>query len=146
MPQDPSIEAFFQWLKICEAQGYDLPMDRRSLKIRADHSALLERLLEGKEPLQEPPPRAFGYPWYDLVETGEGDAMEVFEAEGGLVINQEPWIILQRVEADCEWIVTYEYKSRMSGEVQVKRSNGRWCVTPGKVRDHVRRWIVKRID
>ena len=145
MPQDPSIEAFFQWLKICEAHGYDLG-DRRFLKVQADHSALLARLLEGKEPLHEPPPRAFGYPWYDLVETGEGDATEVFEAEGMLVINQVPWIILQRVEADCEWIVTYEYKVRKGIGVESKRSNGRWCVTPGKVRDHMRHWTVKRID
>lgn len=31
-------------------------------------SALFARLLDGKEPLRRPPPKSFGYPWYDCIE------------------------------------------------------------------------------
>lgn len=33
-----------------------------------EHSSLLLRLLSGKDPLPEPPPRAYGYPDYKSVE------------------------------------------------------------------------------
>lgn len=35
------------------------------------HSALLHRLLEGKDPLPEPPPLRGGYPDYGAVEEGD---------------------------------------------------------------------------
>lgn len=31
-------------------------------------SALFARLLDGKEPLLRPPPKSYGYPWYDCIE------------------------------------------------------------------------------
>lgn len=40
----------------------------------ADHSALLFRLLSGKEPLPKAPPKRMSYPWYEL---GEGEKIEL---------------------------------------------------------------------
>lgn len=58
-----------RWLRI-RAEHEDLtwkPYDRGALTQLAadvDHSALLVRLLEGKEPLKEPPRKEYGYPVY----------------------------------------------------------------------------------
>jgi hypothetical protein len=43
-----------------------------------DHSELLQRLLDGKEPLPAPPPLCSSYPWYDLIERGYALAMADF--------------------------------------------------------------------
>jgi hypothetical protein len=53
--------------------------DLERLVIHVDHSSLLRRLLHGKEPLPRPPPLSCGYPWYELIETGEGIAFGVCE-------------------------------------------------------------------
>lgn len=42
------------------------------------HSALLQRLLSGKEPLPVPPPKSHSYPWYSLIENGYEDLHEAF--------------------------------------------------------------------
>lgn len=76
-------------------------------------SALFNRLLEGKEPLPYPPPTAFSYPWYGIVETpgahrvmldagqtlvGEMEAQwsEVEGSIGIIGINQCSWSIMRR--------------------------------------------------
>lgn len=48
-----------------------VPTSFTQLAADADHSALLYRLLSGKEPLPEPPPLRHGYPDYKAVEEGE---------------------------------------------------------------------------
>jgi hypothetical protein len=86
----------------------------KRMTIDIEHSALLQRLLQGKEPLPHPPPLACAYPWYELIESGAGTAFDVQEwphpEEGGtprLLINQSAqWRILEKVGAQ-EWIVTY---------------------------------------
>lgn len=40
----------------------------------ADHSALLQRVLSGKDPLPKPPPTKMSTPWYEL---GEGEKIEL---------------------------------------------------------------------
>lgn len=44
-----------------------------------DHSSLLLRLLAGKEPFENPPPRAYSYPWYRLLEDEGEDGLHEFE-------------------------------------------------------------------
>lgn len=46
----------------------DIPSSFGQLAADADHSALLYRLLSGKEPLPEPPPLRYGYPDYAAAE------------------------------------------------------------------------------
>lgn len=43
---------------------YDHGFAMRQMRADVDHSALLRRLLEGKEPLDEPPPKLYSYPVY----------------------------------------------------------------------------------
>ena len=56
--------AVSRWLRIRAETGYAAQHPANSAE--ADHSALLGRLLEGKEPLAFAPPTAYAYPWYDL--------------------------------------------------------------------------------
>lgn len=107
------IDCLFRWLQIREQYGYEFPQDYCKLRIDADHSALLDRLLQGKEPLPEPPPRAFSYPWYELIENGFAYPYEVWEPTNRLhdyptlVIDQSSqWKIVEKI-FDREWICTY---------------------------------------
>lgn len=80
-----------------------------------DHSSLLQRLLDGKEPLPEPPPRAHSYPWYELVEQGAGWAREVWwsDALKMLVVAQSPqWELVEAVDAN-----TYRARYRPDGPI-----------------------------
>jgi ADP-ribosylglycohydrolase len=110
LPRD--IECFLRWLEIREReQGRDRG-SAWSLRVdalhSALHSALLQRLLDGDEPLPKPPPRAFSYPWYELLERGCADAFEVWSRPGSteVVINQYPWKLV-RERAPNDWEVTY---------------------------------------
>jgi hypothetical protein len=103
--------ATIAWCRILHENGDGWPSDAD-----VDHSALLNRLLDGKAPLPEPPPLSFSYPWYELVDTGAADAFRVFEpavamAEAlgpdHLVINQSrEWIIRDRGEG--WWLVQWK--------------------------------------
>lgn len=109
-PTDPrdlavtsEIDTLLRWLEIYATENPDwAPLDLDQLvQLRADidHSALLQRLLSGKEPLPHPPPLSYSYPDYELVETGRGIPHEVWEAEshpGYLFIDQDRWIIKER--------------------------------------------------
>jgi hypothetical protein len=112
------IKALIQWLALREEHGRPFPSSLEQLQCDLDHSALLLRLLEGKEPFPEPPPRAHSYPNYGLLENGWHDPLEVNEYdkgsslakdEGGpvIVIDQTIWKLIAKV-GDEEWIVTYE--------------------------------------
>ena len=74
------------------------------------HSHLLRRLLEGKDPLEAPPPESFGQPWYELVELGRGSATEVkpweWAPDQKISVNRGIWTILEK-KSDNEFIVTY---------------------------------------
>lgn len=66
-----------RWLEIKEQEEYvgrkRKYSDGEFSQLRADvsHSALLRRLLSGKEPLEEPPPLEHSYPDYEAVEGKE---------------------------------------------------------------------------
>jgi hypothetical protein len=79
---------------------------------------LLVRLLSGRDPLPEPPPLAFSYPWYQLIEQGwdEGymdigvypEGVPVYQDEQpSIMICQARWLIEEKVSA-TEWIVAWE--------------------------------------
>ena len=103
-----------KWLEIREENGRAFPSNLTQLRCDMDHSALLQRLVEGDEPLPEPPPRAFSYPWYELLEKGVDHPFEVNEMGPGnsifneptLVIDQSPWKIIQKLGPEA-WIAAY---------------------------------------
>jgi hypothetical protein len=135
------IKLLIDWLKIREQQGYAFPRDPDGFMITAVKSALLDRMLSGKAPFEIPPPKSHSYPWYELIERGEAEPLEVFRTEeiekeifgDCLIINQTPWVIL-REDGPEDWIVTYSYgphleKTQAAGEWRVnKQENGNWLI------------------
>jgi hypothetical protein len=73
-----------------------------------DHSSLLQRLLDGKEPLPVPPPKQYSYPAYHLVEEdGPQYVYEVwFNDPGQVVIEQSPWQIVEKLSEE-DYIVQW---------------------------------------
>jgi len=108
------LDCILVWLMICEQNGRKFPEDLTRLRIEMGHSALLRRLMAGKNPLPEPPPKSFSYPWYELIENGFANPVDVWETKGTrdaatygddwLFINQSRWPIVRRPKKD-EWIV-----------------------------------------
>src|SRR5688500_14473153 len=80
------VKAVVLWLGVRAAADprYDAEW-LRQLFPDAFHSALLWRLLDGRPVLPKPPPVAFSYPWYDLIDDGEAvasDWMVEFHLQG----------------------------------------------------------------
>lgn len=104
------VEAVTKWLKIREDNGKDVPKSSHMFFVDADHSSLLHRLLDGKEPFPEPPPLALSRPWYSLIEEGKGTAYEAWKDTllsdtPQLMVNQFPWDIVEEL-GDGAYIVT----------------------------------------
>jgi len=71
-----------QWLEICEANNRKIePAD-------VDHSSLLRRLLAGKSALLQPPPKRFGYPAWELIESDEIEVQDIQENNCDIIIDQ----------------------------------------------------------
>jgi len=125
--QQATLDAVKLWLKI---RGKP---DDAQLCADIDHSALLARLLDGKEPLPAPPPRAFSYPWYDLIESGKGDAMEVW--------RHPPNADTISINQSGQWAVI---EARDDGSYRAR------CTTNGQVFDVTRRpdgyWSLCRVE
>ena len=81
-------------------------------------SALLSRILSGKDPLPQAPPTAFSYPWYELIENGKaalpdwyvsgpyhGGKNSIFAEGDWLSIAQHPWKI--REPMSNGWILNH---------------------------------------
>jgi hypothetical protein len=104
------IVCFLRWIEIRAENGHPIPNLLPAMEGDIYHSHLLRRMLEGKEPLDTPPPESFGQPWYELVETGRGIATEVkpweWAPEQKISINQGIWTILEK-KSDNEFLVTY---------------------------------------
>ena len=58
------IICLLRWLRIRADNGKPFPESLGQLEVDIDHSALLRRLLSGKEPLPQPPPLKHSYPDY----------------------------------------------------------------------------------
>lgn len=61
-------DLILEWLRIVkrsrnDSLEYHIPTD-----IDWRKSALFHRMREGKKPLKYPPPRAYSYPWYGIIE------------------------------------------------------------------------------
>lgn len=87
----------------------------------AMHSSLLQRLLDNKEPFFKPPPLAYSYPWYDLIENKKATAEITFYNDVEIVVNQNSnqWTLKERVSAH-ELILlcktnNYLYKATLIG-------------------------------
>jgi hypothetical protein len=114
MPKE--IEFLFRMWEIRRENGFEFPTDFNQFKIDCRKSALLQRMLDGKEPFPIPPPKAYSYPWYDLIIDGYGFPGEVWEAskvitgadELTLIIDQSGWKILEKL-SDQDWIASYFY-------------------------------------
>ena len=128
------IKFLFKVLEIREQNNIDYPVDLNQLKVTCMKSALLQRLLEGKEPLPEPPPKSMSYPWYSLVEDGHGYPYEVWEASSDLfgapavVIDQHGWKLLEKLDTH-DWIVTYPItRGFYFDNPNAQFSNSKWHV------------------
>lgn len=110
-----------EWLEVREEhESGDLPGLHR-LKYDAGHSlrgGLLDWMIRGNEPLEQPPPRFMSRPWHDVVDSGEAVVDEVavnfWEADDTLFldfdhvdIGQYPWRILETVEPNDVYLVSW---------------------------------------
>lgn len=92
------MQAMIQWLKQRGKERSEYSADwLASLEPDADHSALLERILGGKQPLEHAPPVIMSYPWYSLVDKGYdiiNDRLVNFHPEQHYVdLMQSHWYI-----------------------------------------------------
>ncbi len=101
-----SFQCLIDWLEVRAREGHKFPSNVGELAADIDHSVLLQRLTEGKQPLLIAPPRSFSTPWYELIEKGEASPFEVYPVANFLVIDQFEWKILNKVSNE-EYIVTY---------------------------------------
>lgn len=144
--EDLSINTLLKWLKIREENGISFPTELIQFEIDIRKSALLTRMLGGKDPLPEPPPKAFSYPWYSLIEQGEGDPFEVVEVDPfevvevgkdltRILIDQHIWDVIKKI-SDTEYQITY------NGE----QGKFRWKLwrPDTKESDITRGWKIKR--
>lgn len=110
--QQRVLNAIKRWLSVAGKEGYwgeTGLVHFQQLCADIDHSALLRRLIEGKQPLPIPPPRAIGYPWYDIIERGHATVFEVLvrEADNYILIEQMRWNLFEK-RGDRSFIVTYD--------------------------------------
>jgi hypothetical protein len=147
---DMWIKALFRWLDIREQNGLDFPSSPERMECIIRHSALLQRLLAGKEPLPEAPPRAYSYPWYELLDNGCASPREVWIPKPGLfessaiIVEQERWKIIETVGVGRGWIVAY-YTPDVE-LIQKLRETGLWeqaqASTGKPVRLSASRWRI----
>ncbi len=128
------INIFIKWLEIRVKNGYEMPSSTQLLSLDAAKSALLKRMLSGKEPFINPPPKNFGYPWYELLENNQAYAYEAwipddwsknFTNYDSIIIDQFPWKILETI-SDFEWIITYPYGKPFPHTKNLVFSDTRW--------------------
>jgi hypothetical protein len=122
------ILCFFRWIEIRALNGHATPSFLEGLQQDLHHSALLRRLIAGKEPLPEPPPESFGQPWYELIENGEATASEVkpweWDPESKLSINKGVWTIQERI-GETEYLVT---RKGSTGLYEVAQHAEQWVI------------------
>ena len=107
-----ALETVIRWVMVREHGGLPMPSSYGQLIEDIRHSALLRRMLSGREPLEVPPPRSYGQPWYSLVDEGEASGCELkplMDRAGAtphVSINESAWRIVDR-GADGAYIVQY---------------------------------------
>lgn len=128
-----SFECLVEWLKIREQEGRSFPQDVQAFVLELDHSALLQRLVSGKQPLPTAPPLSFAYPWYDLIEDGKAEPVEVWVGDKIanerhnariIVINQSIWKIIEQFD-EAEFVVTHDEGKTRYLLSRIERDGGR---------------------
>lgn len=109
---DHALYSFSKWLEIREQNGIKPPSSHQQFICDASHSSLLARLFKRIEPLPQPPPKAFSYPWYSLIEKGEGESFDVHLVPSMgpdvISISQSPtWKIRQKI-SDKHYVVSHK--------------------------------------
>lgn len=98
-PRFNFMKVFRLWHETRLLNGYHLRMDADPGGIACDmeHSALLRRLLDGKDPLFQPPPHRYSYPDYDLIDNGSREIRSevLFDAKS-VVIDQATFQIIDQ--------------------------------------------------
>jgi len=102
--QEPGVvDVLLEWIRVRERSGHPLPLGYGQLAEEVERSALLLRMLGGKEPLPAAPPRSFGQPWYALVEEGGAVDCELVPLQDRLgatpkvAINHTAWEVVGTV-------------------------------------------------
>jgi len=80
-----------QWIECCEKNNKIISSES------VEHSALLRRLLSGKQMHLNKPPLRFGYPAWELVDADENEIKEISENFDEVIIDQhEGYLWLNR--------------------------------------------------
>ena len=150
-----ALHVFYTWLSLREKNGLDWPYSSNKMAVNMSHSALLRRMLDGKDPLPEAPPKRWSYPWYELIESGRAEPKEVWECDENyaviplgepspagarLIIDQHAWEIIER-QGPNKWIVAYMTPD-LPKLAQERASDPRSWVR--HLRVHESRWLVHR--
>ena len=98
------IKCVSEWLRVSEENGYRIYSHAVNFSINMEKSALLKRLLNGKEAYPYPPPKCYSYPWYSLLdEEGYEGFCEVFIHPDSnrligkeLVVGQSAWYLVEK--------------------------------------------------
>lgn len=129
-----------KWIEI-RHQYRKEDVDVVGLRVDISHSSLLRRIIDGKQIFDVPPPRRFSYPWYELLEKGEGNPHEVWvpteQAFGFpcVVIDQSIWKLAQPQTRGGEFIVRY----MIGRESPPTWSDTEWVVCKDK-----EKWVIRR--
>lgn len=104
------IRALSMWFQLAKENGYD-PGAHGNLDIQIGHSSLLQRLLNDEPVFKYAPPKAYSYPWTELIKEGKATTMihrdywreDVWCGKPGpwLFLNQTPWLIKEEGENWC---------------------------------------------
>lgn len=105
MDRKEFIRIFETWSKLAKNGGKTVDQIFVDMK----HSSLLWRMIEeGKEPLPYVPPRAHGYPWYEICDGPEphpASEIHFIPERPLLTIAQHVWEVLARISED-EYLIT----------------------------------------
>ena len=130
------LDVLIEWLRVRDRGGRPLPLGYDGLADELEHSALLHRMLTGKAPLAEAPPRSYGQPWYALVEDGVATDCELVTLKDRLgaspkvAINQTAWEVVGTVD----------------GGYVVRYGGGDQLYVAERTRSEPPRWLLRRRD
>ena len=126
------VDVLIEWLRVRDRGGRPLPLGYDGLTDELENSALLHRMLTGKAPLAEAPPRSYGQPWYALVEEGVASDCELVPLKDRLgaspkvSINQTAWEVVDIV--DGGYVVRYGGGQNLYVAEKTRSDPPRWCL------------------
>jgi hypothetical protein len=118
-----------KWCRVQEDAGKKPASCFTQLAADFAHSALLTRMLDGKEPLPQPPPVSYSYPWYILMErTGTHRAEVHFREDGSAEVNQNPnWTVEQELDGGGYILSLAPYRIKVA-KIEDDDSLGGWLI------------------